>query len=256
MNNLLAALMFFTRLPFHKIKQVPAESFSHVTGWWSVTGWLTGGVSALTFFIFYLFVPIELAVILAMLSRVLITGALHEDGLADFIDGFGGGSDRDSTLRIMKDSHIGTYGTIGLIFYFLLTYILILSTEVQYIPILLITSDVFSKCVSSHIVSFLPYARPETESKNRTVYTNSTALEETLTLVSGFGVLLLIPSGIGFIGGIIPVPYSLVFTVLPVGVFFLLVLLFKKRIGGYTGDCCGAMFLLTELSFRLTQAFF
>ena len=256
MNNLLAALMFFTRLPFHKIKQVPAESFSHVTGWWSVTGWLTGGVSALTFYIFYLFVPLELAVILAMLSRVLITGALHEDGLADFLDGFGGGNDKESTLRIMKDSHIGTYGTIGLIFYFLLTYILIVSTEVQYIPILLITSDVFSKCISSHIVYFLPYARPETESKNCTVYTHPTALEETLTLVSGFGVLLLIPSGIGFIGGIIPVPYSLVFTVLPVGVLFLLVLLFKKRIGGYTGDCCGAMFLLTELSFRLTQAFF
>ena len=256
MNNFLAALMFFTRLPFHRIRQVPAESFRHVTGWWSVTGWLTGGVSALTFFIFYQFVPLEIAVILAMLSRVLITGALHEDGLADFIDGFGGGTDKDSTLRIMKDSHIGTYGTIGLIFYFLLTFILIATTEVQYIPILLITSDVFSKCVSSHIVYFLPYARPETESKNRTVYSHPTALEETLTLVSGFGVLLLIPSGIGFVGGIIPVPYSLVFTVLPVGVFFLLVLLFKKRIGGYTGDCCGAMFLLTELSFRLTQAFF
>ena len=57
MNNLLAALMFFTRLPFHKIKQVPSECFSHVTGWWSVTGWLTGGVSALTFCIFHLFEP-------------------------------------------------------------------------------------------------------------------------------------------------------------------------------------------------------
>lgn len=256
MNNFLAALMFFTRLPFHKIKQVPSESFSHVTGWWSVTGWLTGGTSALTFLIFYRFLPLEIAVILAMLSRVLITGALHEDGLADFIDGFGGGTDREGTLRIMKDSHIGTYGTIGLIFYYLLTFFLITTTEVQYIPILLITSDVFSKCVSSHIVYFLPYARPETESKNRTVYSHPTALEETLTLVSGFGVLFFIPTGIGFIGGIIPIPYSLVFTVLPVGVFFLLVLLFKKRIGGYTGDCCGAMFLLTELSFRLTQAFF
>lgn len=255
MNNFLAALMFFTRLPFHKIKQVPSECFSHVTGWWSLTGWVTGGTSALTFYICSLFLPIEVAVALAMLSRVLITGALHEDGLADFIDGFGGGTDRDSTLRIMKDSHIGTYGTIGLIFYFLLTYLLTISTEIRYIPILLLTSDVFCKCVSSHIVYFLPYARPETESKNRTVYSRPTSLEETLTLVSGFGVLLLIPTGIGFIG-IIPIPYSLVFTILPVGVFFLLVLLFKKRIGGYTGDCCGAMFLLTELSFRLTQAFF
>ena len=56
------------------------------------------------------FFDVETSVILALISRILVTGALHEDGLADFFDGMGGGKDREGILRIMKDSHIGSYG--------------------------------------------------------------------------------------------------------------------------------------------------
>ena len=256
MNNLLAALMFFTRLPFHKIQQVPADSFSHVTGWWSVTGWLTGGVMALVFWLCSKIMIEQSALVLALLSRVLLTGALHEDGLADFLDGFGGSNDKESTLRIMKDSHIGTYGVLGLILYFLLSYTLLLNVQIQYMPVVLICGDVFCKCVSSHIVYFLPYARPETESKNRTVYTHPTALEQTLTLVSGFGALMLMPWAVRQINAFFPLVFPLIHTTLPVAVFFLLIWLFKRRLNGYTGDCCGALFLLTELAFRLMTAIF
>ena len=58
------------------------------------------------------------AVAIALSGRLLLTGALHEDGLADFCDGFGGGYTKERILAIMKDSHIGTYGVIGLIIYF------------------------------------------------------------------------------------------------------------------------------------------
>ena len=156
--------MFFTRLPFHRIRQVPSECFSHVTGWWSVTGWLTGGVSALTFWLLFQVTSASIAIVMALLARVLLMGALHEDGLADFLDGFGGGTDKDSTLRIMKDSHIGTYGVIGLILYFLLSYVILANIHPDYVPLIILSSDVFSKCISSHIVWFLPYARPEQES--------------------------------------------------------------------------------------------
>ena len=252
MNNLLAALMFFTRLPFHKIKQVPSECFSHVTGWWSVTGWLTGGVSALTFWLLYQITSPSIALVMALLVRVLLMGALHEDGLADFLDGFGGGTDKESTLRIMKDSHIGTYGVIGLILYFLLSYAVLANIQPRYVPIIIISSDVFAKCVSSHIVWFLPYARPEFESKNRTVYSHPAPLEEILTIISGFAAL-----------AIIILPDSSLWTnywnlltvsATTIVVFLLLLLLFKKKIGGYTGDCCGALFLITELVFRFMTA--
>ena len=252
MNNFLAALMFFTRLPFHKIKQVPAESFSHVTGWWSVTGWLTGSLSALTFWLLFKVTSPTIAIVMALLVRVLLMGALHEDGLADFLDGFGGGNDKDSTLRIMKDSHIGTYGVIGLILYFLLSFVVLANIHPDYVPVIIISSDVFAKCISSHIVWFLPYARPESESKNRTIYTHPTMLEETLTVISGLAalVIIIIPDG-SFISNYLNI---CLIAIVPIVVAGLLLLLFRKKIGGYTGDCCGALFLITELVFRFMTA--
>ena len=252
MNNFLAALMFFTRLPFHKIKQVPSECFSHVTGWWSVTGWLTGGLSALTFWLLFQVTSSSIAIVSALLVRVLVMGALHEDGLADFLDGFGGGNDKESTLRIMKDSHIGTYGVIGLILYFLMSYIVFINIHPQFVPAIIISSDVFCKCISSHIVWFLPYARPESESKNRTVYTRPTPIEETLTIISGMAalVIIIIPD-FSYFTNYLNICFV---TIVPIAVFCLLLLLFKKKIGGYTGDCCGALFLITELVFRFMTA--
>ena len=78
-------------------------------------GWLTGGVLAATIWFGSMVMPYCLAILSAIVVRILITGALHEDGLADFLDGFGGGGkDRERILAIMKDSHIGTYGVLGL----------------------------------------------------------------------------------------------------------------------------------------------
>ena len=122
MNNVLAAFIMLTRLPFWKIKEVPAECFKHVVPYWPLVGWLTGGVMAAVLWLAGQIMPVSLAWILALIARLLVTGCLHEDGLADFFDGFGGGTTRERTLAIMKDSHIGSYGVIGLICYFLLLF--------------------------------------------------------------------------------------------------------------------------------------
>lgn len=254
MNGLLAALMFFTRLPIHRVRRVPTESFRHVTGWWSITGWLTGGVSALTCWLMTELTTPAIAIVAALLVRAVLTGALHEDGLADFLDGMGGGNDRDSRLRIMKDSHIGTYGVIGLVMYFLLSFAILSSVRLSYVPIVIMTSDVFSKCVCSHIVWLLPYARQESESKSRTVYSLPTPLEETLTILSGITALLLLTVTCHS-----STVHWFIFSVVQLSaiiVFVLLVLLCKRRIGGYTGDCCGALCLITELVFRFLTAVF
>ena len=171
MNQILAALIFFTRLPFWKIKEVPQECFKHVVNYWSFSGWLTGGMMALIFWGASTILPHGVAVILALTSRLLITGALHEDGLADFFDGFGGGTNRESTLRIMKDSHIGSYGVLGLILYYLLSFSLLVSLPAPVIPWVLCVADPFCKFVCSFMLLFLPYARKEEESKAKVVYT-------------------------------------------------------------------------------------
>lgn len=157
MNNVLAAFIMLTRLPFWKIKEVPAECFKHVVPYWPLVGWLTGGVMAAVLWLAGQIMPVSLAWILALIARLLVTGCLHEDGLADFFDGFGGGTTRERTLAIMKDSHIGSYGVIGLICYFLLLF------QLHHLPlgllcILVLSGDCWSKFCASQIVNYLPYA--------------------------------------------------------------------------------------------------
>ena len=120
-DRIWAAFIFFTRLPFWRLHEPSKDSYNAVVEYWPLTGWLTGGLMAASLWVSSLYLPYMLAVLLAIMVRLLITGALHEDGLADFLDGFGGGgSNRERILTIMKDSHIGTYGVIGLIIYELL----------------------------------------------------------------------------------------------------------------------------------------
>lgn len=239
MDRILATLMFFTRLPFWRIKQVDAEHFKHVVPLWPLAGWLTGGIMVGVLWLAAQVFPLSVAWIIAIIARLLITGCLHEDGLADFCDGMGGGVTRERILLIMKDSHIGTYGVIGLIIYFLLL------TQMSALPVWLLcaivfTGDVWCKFVSSHIINILPYARKEEEAKNKTIYQRMTALE-------------------AFVGAIIGcLPFVLFLPkhywpalLAPVVVFILLVWLMKRRIQGYTGDCCGALFLISELVFLL-----
>lgn len=240
MNRVLAALIFFTRLPFWRIKQVDAEHFKHVVPLWPLAGWLTGGIMVGVLWLAAQVLPLSTAWLIAIIARLLITGCLHEDGLADFCDGMGGGVTRERILAIMKDSHIGTYGVIGLIIYFLLL------TQMSALPLELLCAvtfvgDVWSKFVSSHIINILPYARKEEEAKNKTIYQRMSALEAFV------GALLATLPAAFFL------PKAYWWALLaPVVVFIVLTWLMKRRIQGYTGDCCGALFLISELTYLIT----
>lgn len=236
--NLLAAFIFFTRLPFWKLKEVPSECFKHVVPYWPFVGWLTGGIMAGTLWLGVQILPVSLAWILALVTRLLITGCLHEDGLADFFDGFGGGTTRERTLTIMKDSHIGTYGVIGLIVYFLLMMQLI-HLPVSMLCMLVFCGDCWGKFCASQLINFLPYARKEEESKAKVVYNRMSIKEFIYCMIGALPPLLLLPLRMWI---------SLVASYL---VFAFLVRLMKHRLQGYTGDCCGATFLLCELTFYL-----
>lgn len=239
--RLLAALIFFTRLPFWRMANVPPVYFKRVVDYWPFVGWLTGGIMAGTLWITAQYLPVGVAVLLSLLVRLLATGALHEDGLADFCDGFGGGTSREKILAIMKDSHIGTYGVAGLIFYFGLLWNLLTTLPVPLACAAVLSGDAWSKFCASQIINTLPYARKEEESKAKVVYDQMN--KSTLLLV--------------FSGGALPMLLFLDTNywwaaLAPILVFMVLLSLMRKRLQGYTGDCCGAVFLLCELSFYLT----
>ena len=219
MLRILAAFIFFTRLPFWRLAEVPAACFKNIVSHWALVGWLTAGLSVLV---------------------LLITGCLHEDGLADFFDGFGGGTSRERILAIMKDSHIGSYGVIGLIFYFGLFYLLVSSLPIELAGCAILAGDPFCKGVSSMIINRLPYARKEEEAKNKTVYSRMTSREYVFSIICAFLPLLWLPQPVYLLAGIFPVI-----------TWYFLTSFMKRKIQGYTGDCCGATFLLSELSFYM-----
>lgn len=239
--NILASFIFFTRLPFWRLYQPPKEAYATVVGHWPLTGWLTGGFMAATLFGACHILPYPVAVILAIIVRLFLTGALHEDGLADFFDGFGGGTDRQRILTIMKDSHIGTYGVLALIFYFLLLWGILVSLPPMTAVFAILAADPLAKMFSAQIVNFMPYARREEEAKNKTVY-------RPISLLSTFSLAL---------QGLLPSLPLILFTdttwwlavIAPILIVAFLFLLIWRKLQGYTGDCCGAICLLAELSF-------
>ncbi len=259
-DNLWAALIFFTRLPFWRFYQPPKPSYAAVVEWWPLTGWLTGGVMAAVLFFGSMVLPFAVALLLAIVARLLLTGALHEDGLADFFDGFGGGGgDRERILAIMKDSHIGTYGVVALIGYFALLYAALWSLPHGVAPLVVMAADPFAKMVTSQLILMLPYARSEETAKNKTVYRHPGVKAGVLLALQG-----LLPMAVVYLlpllpfrgpwshvqGAVAAVQWPLVLF-LPSLVMYFLYLLMAKRLRGYTGDCCGAVCLLVELTVYL-----
>ena len=240
-DRIWAALIFFTRLPFWRLHQPPKECYQTVVEHWPLAGWITGGTMAATLYFGSWYLPYAIAVLLAIVVRLLVTGALHEDGLADFLDGFGGGgSNRERILAIMKDSHIGTYGVIGLIFYELLLATVLLSMTPELAALTILAADPYSKMVTSQLITMMPYARSEEEAKNKTVYRK-------ISWQAGVGLA---------IQGLLPMAAYIWYTgmrwdliiFIPALVMYFLYLLIWRKIHGYTGDCCGAVCLLVELT--------
>ena len=248
-QNIWAALIFFTRLPFWRIYLPPKDSYKAVVEYWPIVGWLTGGLMAATLYFGSMVMPYNMAIICAILIRVLVTGALHEDGLTDFIDGFGGGgTDRQRILDIMKDSRIGTYGVLGIIFYELLLFFTISSLPPKLAAITIFAADPYAKMIAGQIIQMMPYARTEEQSKAKNIYRRMNIHAGISLAVQG-----LLPLGLFFYVTRGIVEWNMV-VFIPCVVMYFLYLLIWKRLHGYTGDCGGALFLLIELSVYLTVA--
>lgn len=244
-DRIWAALIFFTRLPFWRLYQPPKACYETVVEHWPLVGWLTGGVMAATLYGASMVLPYQVAVLVAIVMRLLLTGALHEDGLADFLDGFGGGgNNRQRILDIMKDSHIGTYGVIGLVLYLLLLFFSLSSMSQEMAALAILAADPYAKMLTAQLVSMMPYARREEEAKAKVIYRK-------ITLVSGVSLAVqgLLPIGL-FVWYMGIVWEPLIF--IPALVMYFLYLLIWRRLHGYTGDCCGAVCLMVELSVYLT----
>lgn len=229
----------FTRLPFWRLMRLGKEDYELALAWWPVVGLLTGGAMAGAFLLAERLVPMSLAVVLALAARLILTGGFHEDGLGDFFDGFGAGGSRERILAIMKDSHVGSYAVLGYIFYYglvWLTYMELARYGVGLVAGAMLYADVVGKWVSGIQVQWLPYARREEASKTGVVYSKSPLLPKMLAIA----LVMALPHLLGLTS----VWYTVLVGSLLVGLG--LIGYIWRRIGGYTGDTCGAICLLSE----------
>ena len=250
-DRIWAAFIFFTRLPLWRLHQPAKEAYKTVVEHWPLVGWLTGTTMAFVLYFGSMLFTYEIAILLAIITRLLVTGALHEDGLADFIDGFGGGgTDRQRILDIMKDSHIGTYGVISLILYFLLLFFTLHAMTPIDAAMTIAAVDPFAKMLSAQLIQMMPYARTEETAKNHTVYRRFDIKAGISLAIQG-----LLPISLYIYYMYARIDWQLLIFI-PAIVMYFLYMLIWRRLHGYTGDCCGALFLLTELATLLVAGYY
>lgn len=237
----LTALMFFTRIPCPKWVDHSPEILNKSTRYFSLVGILVGLISAFFYVLGSLIFTNEIGLLLSMVASVWTTGAFHEDGFADVCDGFGGGWTKDKILLIMKDSRLGTYGVVGIVFLLSMKFLALNSLPVSDIALIIISGHSISRFIATLLIFTHPYVRETEDSKSKPA---ADKMSLNSLIVSAFF-------------GLLPIVFFqnyLVFLVLvPLGISkFWMAGFFKKWIGGQTGDCAGALQQLSEVIFYLS----
>jgi adenosylcobinamide-GDP ribazoletransferase len=242
------ALMFFTRIPCPKWVDHSEEYLNKAPKYFPFMGWIVGGISGLVYFLCSYALPGPIAIMLSMVASIMVTGAFHEDGLADVCDGFGGGWTKEKILLIMKDSRIGAFGAIGIVMALLIKYASLAFIPIQkpiFLALLFIAGHSISRFAAVTFLVTHEYARDDDSSKSKPLATKISGSE--LAIAFMFGVLPLIGLSIYL------KEYNLLSLILPVYITkMLLGRFFKKWIGGYTGDCLGATQQICEVVFYLS----
>lgn len=165
-HDFCTAVMLLTRIPIGKIYHSSTmPNLARSVYMYPVVGGLLGSIyGSIILFMQYSGFSVEIAVIFYLIVSMLLTGCFHEDGLADMADGFGGGDTIERKLEIMRDSRLGTYGTMALILNILLRYNLIVSlVEMTNIIYIMIVTEALSRMPIGFLAYFLKYAQPENE---------------------------------------------------------------------------------------------
>lgn len=238
------ALMFFTRIPVPFPVPYSSEIMNRSQKYFTWIGLLVGLLNAGVLYLSYYLFNADIAIVLMMISSVLLTGAFHEDGFTDVCDSFGGGYGKEKILTIMKDSRVGAYGAVGIILLFALKFLSIRALgEIDFIKTLgiIVLAHSSSRFISGTMIYTHRYVTDTDVSKSKPLANKP--LDAKALMVSFTGVVvsfLLIPDWrlildfvLAYLGKICMGWY------------------FKKHIGGYTGDCLGAVQQVAEVLFYL-----
>jgi adenosylcobinamide-GDP ribazoletransferase len=239
---LVGAAQFLTRLPTPSTP-FAADGIDRSARYFSLVGQLVGVLCAAVWLVAGRLWPGLPAAALAVAAGVFLTGALHEDGLADTADGLGGGRDREQRLAIMKDSRIGSYGALALILSVALRIVLISAMAPWAGAVALVVAHGGGRAAAAVVMAALPYAGDPRAAKLQPVPGTVTWLEAGLAVVLGAWPLI----GLGPVRAVLAVGLAAAATA---GLAFTA----RRLIGGVTGDVLGAVEQVAEVGLMMGAA--
>lgn len=245
----LVALRFLTRLPVPFVRTLDPPPLSDAMGMFPLAGALVGAITGASLVLCNLAgLPEFFCAAFALGVGVIVTGALHEDGLSDVADGFGGGASREQRLDIMRDSRIGAYGAIALVIVMLARaslYVALLDLAPTGTIILLASAAAFSRAL---VVDLMWATRPARHD-GLSVMAGRPGRNTTLLALALGGL------GAGLGAGYVLAPIAGLAALIAGGITLAMVRgLAMRKIGGQTGDVCGAGQILAETAMLAVYA--
>jgi adenosylcobinamide-GDP ribazoletransferase len=235
MKNFILMLQFFTRLPINIAIEVKEEDFPKGIIYFPLVGLVIGLINALAYYLLSLIFSYLLSIIFMIFVNILITGALHLDGLADTCDGIFSARKKERMLEIMKDSRLGTNGAVAIFFDLSLRIAIMTSISKEYIVLAVILSNIISRTMLVLLCYISKYARPEGGLGNLFIGKISKGN-------------LIISFIFGSIMSILLVNYKGIFLIALASIFIVMFSRYiSSKIGGITGDILGAANELVEL---------
>ena len=251
---LLVAVQFLTRLPVPPFKHYDPQWLHQSSRHFPAVGLLVGLLCAGVFWLSSLLFTPLVAAVLSTAFGIKLTGAFHEDGLADSCDGLGGGLTRERTLTIMKDSRLGTYGVLGLVSALLLKISLLTSMPIPMAVIALIIGHTASRLLCISLLSLLPYGGEIEHAKAKPMAQQLTPIQGLYS--SGWLILAIILVALIFPNTMqqIGLAQWLLAMILALIATDYMRRLLRRRLDGYTGDGLGATQQLSEIAIYIGLA--
>ncbi|CCD40110.1 Cobalamin synthase [Candidatus Paraburkholderia kirkii UZHbot1] len=232
------ALGYFTRVPVPRWVSFEREYLNAAARYFPLVGAMVGGVAALAYLAALRVFPAGVAVLFSMAATLVLTGAFHEDGLADCVDAFGGAYTREDALRIMHDSRIGAFCAIALVVALALKWQTLAALPPQRVAWIMVAAHAASRAFAISYLVTLDYVRAE--GKAKPVAQRMSLASFALVLVFGLPWLFLIDWKLACVTIL-----ALIVLRIFIGRYFV------KRIGGYTGDCLGLAQQVFEIAIYL-----
>jgi adenosylcobinamide-GDP ribazoletransferase len=244
------AVGFLTRLPVPRVRCFDADLLKRSALYFPLVGVLVGAINVLVWRLAANWLPNPLAVGISMAASLLVTGAFHEDGFADACDGFGGGTTPARTLEIMKDSRIGAYGAMGIFMMLGLKWVTLAALPPAAFALWVICAHMLSRWCCSALIATMRYVRSH-DSKAKPIADALGPLDWAASGLIGAAAIA------AWLAAAHAWPGAVERRALAAGVLAAALVsvaaaaYFRSRIGGYTGDCLGAVQQTAELGFLM-----